>query len=270
LGEADESERKKALAVAVTGSFPPSLGKQTPSGSYRIDLSSVHVDESMSKGPWANLTRRLHGVVELTLPACAPVRRPLPLDDLDDVIVESLRAWVGEDAARHWYALRNLKHDAGRALWKLDAHLAAIGERRDDPEARVRAAQQVERLTGLQMTVVTPNDELRLRAPLLVPIATTERNRGGYWLVDDMVLRIHPLLAEPPRPRGTRSSTPPAQSRATIRPPARSDADLVGSLEGEFPANEAQTARTTTVPSGPPAAPDPDADPTLSEKSPRT
>jgi hypothetical protein len=229
--------------------FPGNLGKQ--SGSYRIDLSSLHPDESSPREPWAKLATHLEGQAELTLPDCPPLRCPLPLQSLDEAIVHALRMWLGDEAVRHWYALRRLRATQGRALWKLDAHLEAIGERRDDAEARVRAAREVERLTGLQVTVITPAVDLRLRTPLLVPVATTERNRGGYWLVDDMVLRVHPLLSEP--------FTPP-ESRDTARPAPE---------DGDFPEAEPGTARMTAPPATQPSPPGRDADdPTLSERSP--
>jgi hypothetical protein len=259
--------------------YPGNLGKS--SGSYRIDLSSVPPDETSAKEPWARLTRCLEGQAELSLPDCPPLRRPLPVLDLDLAIVESLREWLGDDAVRHWVALRQLKSSSGRAQWKLDAHMDAIGEPREDAEARLRAAREVERLTGLQMTVFTPRGELRLRAPLLVAVATTERQRGGYWLLDDMLLRVHPMLSDP-------WIAPAAHDAAhdTTRPSEGIAGEIEPGVEVEFPPNEPETGQTMRLTQPPPTEPVPlvamaaalpsparpevlvDDDPTVSERRP--
>jgi hypothetical protein len=167
--------------------------KRVASGNYAIDLSNVHDDESVVRAPWDDLVHCTQGVAELSVADRSPVVRTLPLGDLDDVITTALGQWFGDETLRHWFAFRQLPIEHGRMSFRLDPHLAVLGEPATDA-ARERAAFEVERLTRLSLTILTPRRDQRLTAPLLVPIARTERSAGNRWLLRDMTVRVHPLL----------------------------------------------------------------------------
>jgi hypothetical protein len=203
---------------------PPGTNR---SGEHRIDLSSVHADEGVAREPWEGLLGCKEGLAELSVPGLVPLRRALPVVDLNKAVEAALLGWFGARALQHWSALRRLRTVNGRAVWKLDAHLAAIGEPSRDAQARQQAAAEVERLARLEMTVYTPGMDLRLQAPLLTPLATTQRKRGDTWVLDDMVLRFHPLFSEteavaesfPPEASTERRPTPVLESPASPAPP---------------------------------------------------
>ncbi len=184
----------------------------------RIDLSSVHDDERAARAPWDALLGCSEGHAELRMRDAPVVERRLPVEDVDQAVVEALRTWLGEQAVGHWHAIRSLASQNGRALWKIDAHMTAIGAAPSDREARVRVSREVERLAGLEMTVYTPGEHLRLRAPLLTPLATTERRSGEVWVLDDMILRFHPLLGAPSTYFPMEGPTQPTTLR-TLAPP---------------------------------------------------
>ena len=167
--------------------------KRVASGHYSIDLSNVHDDETVARAPWDDLVHCAHGVAELSVPGRPPVARNLPLGDLEDAVATALGRWFGDEALRHWFAFRQLPVDQGRVSFRLDPHLFALGEPVNDA-SRERAEAEIERLTGLSLTIWTRRRDQRLTAPLLVPIARTERVAGDRWILRDMIVRVHPLL----------------------------------------------------------------------------
>jgi hypothetical protein len=167
--------------------------KRVASGHYAIDLSNVHDDESVARAPWDDLVHCAQGVAEVSVPGCPSVMRPLPLGDLDDAITTALGQWFGDETLRHWFAFRQLPVDEGRVSFRIDPHLFALGEPVNDA-SRERASAEIERLITLSLTIWTPRRDQRLTAPLLVPIARTERATGSLWVLRDMIVRVHPLL----------------------------------------------------------------------------
>jgi hypothetical protein len=167
--------------------------KRVVSGNYTIDLSNVHDDESVERGPWDDLVRCSQGVAEICIPGRSPLARPLPLGRLDDAVVLALGQWFGDETLRHWFAFREFPVEQGRVSWRLDPHIAILGDPPSEA-TRERAMLEIERLTRLHMTILTPRRDLRLHASLLVPVARTERAAGSRWLLRDMIVRVHPLL----------------------------------------------------------------------------
>jgi hypothetical protein len=171
----------------------PPRERRVESGHYSIDLSNAHDDESLSRAPWDELVRCPTGVAELSIPGREPLVQSLPLGSLDDAVTAAVGQWFGDEALRHWFAFRTLPVDHGRVSWRVDPHLGILGESLSEA-TRERATLEIERLTRISMTILTPRRDLRLFALLLVPIARTERATGSRWLLRDMIVRVHPLL----------------------------------------------------------------------------
>lgn len=172
---------------------PLPRAKRIQSGNFAIDLSNAHHDESTARAPWDALMNCPAGVAELRAPDRPPVVRTLPLGCLDDAVIGALGPWYGDETLRHWFAFRTLPVEAGRVSWRLDSHLGVLGESTRE-SSRARATMEMERLVRVSLTVLTPARDLRLVAPLLVPIARTERAAGSRWVLRDMIVRVHPLL----------------------------------------------------------------------------
>jgi hypothetical protein len=110
----------------------------------------------------------------------------------------------------------------------------------------------VERLTGLQVTVFTPDESLCLRAPLFAPLARTERSYAGFWLLDDMLLRVHPALI----------AVPIGQDE-TVCSRVQPDPGWFGAREDDAPADEPLSTHVSRWGAPPP---EPDTLPTLIER----
>src|SRR5215472_2532787 len=146
---------------------PVRPGDKRRSGMHRIDFSSTHEDERSAREPWDTLVACTEGKAELSLPGADPVVRPLPVEDVDELVEDGLRHWFGDGVVAHWAQLRALPIMKGRTLWKLDEHMAALSLDPKDPALRARVAAEVACLAFLEITIYTPRQELRLRAPLL-------------------------------------------------------------------------------------------------------
>jgi hypothetical protein len=198
------------------------------SGLHSLDLSNVHEDESSSRAPWDDLVGCKVGSAELSIDGLPPVIRPLPMVSLDEAVTAAIGQWFGDESLRHWFAFRQLPVEAGRVRWRLDLHLSILGEdgsAEGSEAASERAAEALERLTLISMTIHTPRRDLRLRAPLLVPVARTERASSTAtdvddvtgaphygatrWLLRDMILRVHPLLVPDEESPATEPPDPP-------------------------------------------------------------
>jgi hypothetical protein len=163
------------------------------SGHYAVDLSNTHDDESTARAPWDDLVHCPSGAAEIRVPGRQPVVRALPLGSMDEAVTMALGQWFGDETLRHWFAFRKLPVEQGRVTWRLEAHLGVLGEEVSE-ESRERATVEIDRLTSISLMIWTPRRDLRLLAPLFVPIARTERAIGALWVLRDMIVRVHPLL----------------------------------------------------------------------------
>ena len=186
---------------------PISPRGRVESGHYAVDLSNVHDDEATSRLPWDELVLCSRGIAELRVPGRPAIGHGLPLGNIDDAIVGAIGQWFGDETLRHWFAFRKVPVEQGRVSWRLSTHLAMVGDDATD-ETIERAAVEIDRITSISLTIWTPRRDLRLFAPLLVPIARTERGAGSRWLLRDMIVRVHPLLVPEDEGPATEPSEP--------------------------------------------------------------
>ena len=82
-----------------------------------------------------------------------------------------------------------------------------MGEEATDAAVE-RASVEIDRITSISLTIWTPRRDQRLFAPLLIPIARTERGTGSRWLLRDLIVRVHPLLVPEDEGPATEPSEP--------------------------------------------------------------
>jgi hypothetical protein len=141
--------------------------------------------------------------IEVLAPGDGGIQLTLPLEgiNLNEAMVNTLRAWRGWEGLRHWAAVHRLLSiegsRAGRVRWTLERHLDAIGaskRSREDQKFRARVGHEVELLTKLELAIYAKDGSVRMRRALLTPTAKFDRIQGADWALEGMELEIHPML----------------------------------------------------------------------------
>ena len=130
----------------------------------------------------------------------SPVQLSFAINSPHGAFLEAFREWKRWHGLRVWAAILWLASKAGRTgsfVWKLDAHLAALGysdRSRRDPHVRKRIASEVEALTQIEIEVYNADGTLRIKDAILRKGVRAEAVHGGDWMLEGAELRITPML----------------------------------------------------------------------------
>ena len=161
--------------------------------------------------------------IELITPGRCVQLTLLDTDGLHAAVVETLRAVLGPNGVRHWFAFQNVLSEQGRTgcmRWTLDRHLEHMGysaATRRRASFRAAAIAAVKLICGLELAVYDEGGQLRHRRRLLTVTEETDRRQGQRWELDAIDLEINrSIYSGVGSPRGLGSNwypLPPALAR---------------------------------------------------------
>ncbi len=123
----------------------------------------------------------------------------LPLEGIQEELINTLRALLGPMSLRHWAAMQHgLSVGGGRLgryVWNLEQHMRVLGysERAcRDPRVQDESIRTVSAFTSLEIVIKQKPKELR--GPIFAKILEGRRVAEERSVLEGMILELHPIL----------------------------------------------------------------------------